>query len=41
LERYVEPSAGDQKPSPRFEKLTGTPLAQFEQQWREYVKKLH
>ncbi len=41
LERYVEPSAGDQKPVPRFEKLTGTPLSQFEQQWREYVKKLH
>lgn len=40
LDRYVEPAVGELSPVARFERLTGTPLAQFEQQWREYVMKL-
>jgi len=40
LENYVELSAAREKTTPRFEKLTGKPLAQFEKEWREYIKKL-
>ena len=29
------------RPSPRFERLVGMPLGQFERQWREYILSLH
>lgn len=40
LDQYVEPSAAEMSPVARFERLVGMPLAQFQQQWRDYIAKL-
>ena len=41
LAEYAVPEAKKLAPVPRFERLVGIRLAQFERQWREYVLSLH
>jgi hypothetical protein len=40
LEHYVRQSAGAVSPAERFEELVDLPLAEFEKQWREYIRQL-
>ena len=40
LDQYVRQSAKTSSPTERFERLVAMPLAEFEQQWREYILEL-
>jgi hypothetical protein len=40
LEQYVQQPPDNASPAERFQTLVGMPVAQFEQQWREYVLQL-
>ncbi len=40
LTQYVQHGPDQASPTQRFQKLVGTPPAQFEQQWREYILQL-
>ena len=40
LEKYVQSGGAQRTPVQRFEELTGMPLAQFEREWRAYIRSL-
>ena len=40
LDDYVRKAPGNRPPVERFEKLIGTPLAQFEREWQAYIQQL-